>query len=600
MSQIVVYSTWTLIVGGLSLGLWSLVDIVHYIRAARATGLPFVVLPCSLIGAPWQLAQFLVVPVAKLFPKRLTDGWLPLLLFNEFWHNGYEPFARAKADTFLAVSPGGIILYTCDADVATQLFRDGGFGKPAKLMSVLNIFGPTITGTDGPESRLYRRITGPFFSERTLRRVFTQSVSGAKIFLGALTRPDAHRQIRVLSARLSLNVLTQICFNYQTDSDLAVALASEYDGAATRGPLSYSDALHGLMDNWGAIFLVPHRLLRLSPFRSHNHAAKCYSELGSYMDQLKRTKEDTLSNMRSHVDNLDGNLLDLLVQAGVSRPGQAEPLLGNAQVIGQIFLFMFAGHEANSNTVVFVILLLACHPDVQRKMQRDLDRVLGQTVPEAWSYDKHYNALMHTNVGAVINEALRLFTVIPVLPKCVPPEGPWLSIMLDGQRHPLPPGTIALTNTSAMHRHPSHWTRKAQNAADVDYDWTDIKGDPRQRPFAVADFDPSRWTDNSETNETDVELSNFFKPRAGTFMPFSEGSRGCLGRRFALVEVCAVISALFKTHSVELMVEPGDDLTIQQAWLEARRNAALALSEGTEFDMSLRIKRDVPIKFVPR
>lgn len=129
-------------------------------------------------------------PIAKLTPKRFTENWLPLLLFHDFWHNGYAPFERARTDTFLAVSPGGLVLYTCDPEVTTHLFRDGRFGKPAELISILNIYGPTMTGTDGPKSRLYRKITGPFFSKKTLRRVFLQSVSGARLFAIALKRPS--------------------------------------------------------------------------------------------------------------------------------------------------------------------------------------------------------------------------------------------------------------------------------------------------------------------------------------------------------------------------------------------------------------------------
>lgn len=397
-------------------------------------------------------------------------------------------------------------------------------------MSILNIYGPTLTGTDGPESRLYRKITGPFFSENTLHRVFVKSVSEAKILLAALTRPNAHRQLRTLSARVSLNTLNQISFSNQTDSDLVKSLAFE-DDIPDGMSRSYSEALHGLTENWTAIFLVPHWLLRLSPFRSHNHAAECYSELGSYMDQLKRTKEGTVSEKSLHGIS-EQDLLDLLVQAGTSSPDQASPLLANAQVIGQIFLFMFAGHEANANLLVSVILLLACHPEVQETMQGDLDRRLGQTSPDTWSYDEHYSAPMQTTVGAVINEALRLFSVIPVLPKCVPPNGPWLSINVKGQRYPLPPSTIALTNTSATHRHPTYWAKRPSAMGEGKRAWTDIRNDPRQRPFAAADFDPSRWTEIGNAGESDAGSRDFMKPRVGTFIPFSEGSRGCLGRRW--------------------------------------------------------------------
>ncbi|KAI0487358.1 cytochrome P450 [Xylaria cf. heliscus] len=419
MSQPVAFCLWIFCTGTLSLWLWSAISLIHHVHLARTTRLPFLILPCSLLGAPWRMAQFIMIPIVKSLPERLTRNWLPFLLINELWHNGYEPFERLGTDTFLAVSPGGLILYTCDPDVNVQLFRDGNSGKPVELISILNVHGPTITGTDGPESRLYRKIAAPFFSESTLRRVFTQSTSGAKLLLAALMRPDAHLQLRTLSASLSLNTLCQINFGDQTDSDLVQALAFQ-DNIPDGKTLSYSQALHGLIKSLGMIFRTPHWILRLSPFRSHRHAVACYSELESYMSQLKQARQGTLSKTSVHEPPLHEDLLDLLIQSGVSSQDQAITVLTNGQVIGQLFLFMFAG----------------------------------------------------------------------------------------------------------------------------------------------------------------------------------EGSRGCLGRRFGLVQICAVVATLFKTHSVELVTnrEHGDE----EAWLEARRRAALALSEGTRFDTSLRAVKNVPIRFIER
>ncbi|KAI1799847.1 cytochrome P450 [Daldinia bambusicola] len=302
------------------------------------------------------------------------------------------------------------------------------------------------------------------------------------------------------------------------------------------------------------------------------------------MDQLKRTREETVSEKSVPGISSHDDLLDLLVQAGASSEAQESPRLSNSQVIGQIFIYMFAGLEANAN--------------------RDLDSILGDKSLDTWSYDKHYNALIRSTVGAVVNETLRLFTVIPILPKRVPPKGPWLSITVKGQQYQLPPNTIALVNTSAAHRHPAYWRNKpAGKAQDKRSSWSDIRSDPCQRPYAVADFDLSRWLDlgSADKIRTQTDSANFLKPRAGTFIPFSEGSRGCFGRRFAMVEVCAVVATLFKTHSVELVIDARNGLVgEEEAWLGARKRAALALSEGTKFDTSLRVMDIVPIGFVPR
>ena len=81
---------------------------------------------------------------------------------------------------------------------------------------------------------------------------------------------------------------------------------------------------------------------------------------------------------------------------------------------------MFAGHEANANTLHFIILLLACYPNHQAAVQADIDRIMGTVPQEQWSLDAYYPLLYHSHVGAVINETSRLFTVLPYLPKISP------------------------------------------------------------------------------------------------------------------------------------------------------------------------------------
>ena len=131
--------------------------------------------------------------------------------------------------------------------------------------------------------------------------------------------------------------------------------------------------------------------------------------------------------------------------------------------------------------------------------------------------------------------------------------------------------------------------------------------DAKKRPFAMSDFDPERWL-NSNEGEQQTSSPNddaFFNPLPGTFIPFSEGSRGCLGYKFALVELCAVVVSLFKGSSVRLLTrnEEDEDCTSEKAadsWEAARERAELALSEGVKFDMSLRITRNVPVRFEAR
>lgn len=110
---------------------------------------------------------------------------------------------------------------------------------------------------------------------------------------------------------------------------------------------------------------------------------------------------------------------DLIVRAGEIPDPQTGALLSNTEVLGNMFIFMFAGHEANANTLVFLILLLACRPGVQKSLQQDISSILGHKPASQWSVETDLPLLSEIYVGAVINETLRLFTILPFIPKAV-------------------------------------------------------------------------------------------------------------------------------------------------------------------------------------
>ena len=260
-------------------------------------------------------------------------------------------------------------------------------------------------------------------------------------------------------------------------------------------------------------------------------------------------------------------------------------------VLGNIFIFMFAGHEANANTLTFIFLLLACHPDIQALLQADIDKVLGSLPPSQWSYEAHYSLLSTCHVGAVINETSRLFTVLPFLPKKIPPTPQ--SLNLDNKNYVLPPNMLVLINTSAVHRHPSFWPKPQQQNSST----TSNPSHP------VASFNPAYWLNPPTAEDDEEKRESFLHPRPGTFIPFSDGNRGCLGKRFALVEMVAVVARVFSEYSIELAVDSAENASeeeVKSEWEKARKKAEYELSAGVEFKLSLRMTGKVPVRFFKR
>jgi len=86
-----------------------------------------------------------------------------------------------------------------------------------------------------------------------------------------------------------------------------------------------------------------------------------------------------------------------------------------------------------------------------------------------------------------------------------------------------------------------------------------------------------------------------FRPYNGSFLPFSIGTRGCVGKKFAQVEFAAIMVGLFREMSVEFD-SCGGTKTFEEA-----RQECLAAMEKFEAKTTLAPSGPMPgIKWVRR
>jgi len=322
-------------------------------------------------------------------------------------------------------------------------------------------------------------------------------------------------------------------------------------------------------------------LADFSPFKRHRKARQSFLELQKYMKELQDRKQEEVHHEKAPKEQ---SILDLLVRASGDTQDGTETSLSPLAVLGNVFIFMFAGHEASANTLHFVFLLLACNPNVQRSLQDDIERILGPRSIGELSYDADFDSLMGSHVGAVVNEALRLYPVLPFILKATR-EQPQ-SLLVNGKSHIIPPDTFILLNTSAAHRNPKYWSEPHEFLTGP-------------RPNTLAAFNPSAWLGRDNSGTQSQRHFNFPKP--GSFIPFSDGSRGCLGTRFAMVELCTVVARIFSELTVELNVEglteDADIIEREKSWEKARTCAEGELASGVVFEMSLRMEGRIPVLF---
>ena len=153
------------------------------------------------------------------------------------------------------VSPGGNVLWTCDPEAVLQFSKRQEFVKPVEMMRMLNMYGPTITGTDGEESRLYRKIAGPSFNGRTHRSVWNESIIQTRSVLDLWT--SSGNPIGNLNkdlARLTLHLISYVCFDHKTKG----GEAGEDPSIPDKGHhFTYEEAIGSMLDNIPILFTVP-------------------------------------------------------------------------------------------------------------------------------------------------------------------------------------------------------------------------------------------------------------------------------------------------------------------------------------------------------
>jgi len=117
--------------------------------------------------------------------------------------------------------------------------------------------------------------------------------------------------------------------------------------------------------------------------------------------ELKK-KESINKNTLDKVETKEKKkaFLDMLLDC-VSEDGTS---LSDLDIREEVDTFMFEGHDTTSSGLAWAIYLIGQHPNVQTKLQEEVDRVLGEKI------SPNFNDLANLQyLGMVIKESLRMY-----------------------------------------------------------------------------------------------------------------------------------------------------------------------------------------------
>ncbi|KAG2042615.1 cytochrome P450 [Suillus americanus] len=441
--------------------------------------------------------------LGNLFPPT------PLLTLghDHFWLSKHSPFAERGLDivSTAACWPKAMgSLLIADANVAKDIVwsRGGRFPKPLAQYAIINFFGKNIVASEGNEWKRYRKIVAPAFSERNNRLVWDATTH---IMLDLFDTMWAGQEEVVVDHSVDLTL--PIALFVIGAAGFGRPISWKEDDVVPLGhQLTFKDALHTVTQDLTIKLLVPKWAMGFT--KRFRRARLAFDELHRYLTEMIHERRGS-----QHEDSNNDLLSSLLSANDDNNLSKGEVKLSDSELIGNIFIFLVAGHETTAHTLSFAFALLALHPDKQEEMYQHIKRVL----PDGRNptYDDMQSL---TYSSAVFNEALRMFPPVCTVPKTSAEDTTFT--LTDGNgtlKTVVVPKGLGLTlDVPGLHYNPKYW----------------------EDPFA---FKPERFLGDWNRD---------------AFLAFSGGYRGCVGKKFSETEGAAVLTILISQYVISIKDEP--------------------------------------------
>lgn len=227
------------------------------------------------------------------------------------------------------------------------------------------------------------------------------------------------------------------------------------------------------------------------------------------LDGFLRVNDFMLEAIEEHRATLDPDnprdFIDIYLCEMEKQKNDPNTTFTEKQLLATCSDIFSAGTETGSATVSFAILLMALHPEVMEKVQKELDEVVGRSrLPSVEDRTK----LVYTD--AALNEVFRFRSAAPF----TVPHKAMKDTTVKGCR--IPDGTMVLMNLYSVLMDPEYW------------------GDPEA-------FRPERFLNPDGSSRKDERL-----------IPFGKGRRVCLGESLARMTSFILFTTLLQHFTFTL------------------------------------------------
>ncbi|KAJ3556986.1 hypothetical protein NM688_g1720 [Phlebia brevispora] len=396
------------------------------------------------------------------------------------------------------------------------------------------VVGPGILVTEEEQHRRQRRVMNPAFGPaqiRELTEIFVEkSIELRDCWASEIAKSGEYARIDVLLwlGRTTLDVIGLAGFNYKFDALNPNGKVNELNEAFTN---IFSTAQNMQFLNLLQAFIPPLRLLKTERNRRAARSQEAMRRIG--LQLIAEKKAAIMAEKHSEKEGLERkdvqgrDLLTLLIKANMATDIPEGQRLTDEEVLAQVPTFIVAGHETTSTATTWCLFALTQAPDVQRKLRQEL-----LSFPTETPTMDELSALPYLDM--VVKETLRFHAPVPMTGR----------IAMKDDRIPL--------NKPFTDRY-----------GEVHDSIAIAKGDAVMIPILILNRSKALWGEDAlefkpERWENPPEAIASIPGVWGNLLSFLGGPRSCIGYRFSLVEMKALLFTLVRSFEFELAVPPSD------------------------------------------
>ncbi|XP_015117287.1 cytochrome P450 4C1 isoform X1 [Diachasma alloeum] len=400
---------------------------------------------------------------------------------------------RSNKSTFrFWLGPKLVVILTDPRDYQTIFASSKASYKDPIYRLMEPAVGQGLVSASGPVHRTQRKIVMPMLNGKSLTTYL-------KYF-----NIHSHYCGQLLGDRVGYGEFDVLPFMTNCTTDMMFETIFGVSGAAQKGGykqfVHYSDRIYELLHlRMFKVWLHPNFIFENTKIGEEQKAGlKIVHGVVDQTISRKKREHSALARGAIKADRPRVMLLEQLIDHSMKNN-----VMNDLDLRYQIYTVYIAAQDTTAVISSFTLLMLAMHPEVQKKVREEVDEVLGESEDVR---EEHLSKLRYLEM--VIRETLRLFPIAPLMVRKTTGR-------IELESCTLPEDCSIVLAAFMTHRSEKYWNEPEK-------------------------FDPDRFLPE-----------NIKKRHPYAYVPFSGGPRGCLGQKFAIICLKTLVANLIRSYSFE-------------------------------------------------